>query len=91
MSKKIVLHSIEFENFLSFVKKQKFSLQSNGIHFIKGENRDMSNDPFADEVKETNGVGKSSILRAIDFVLFGENPNKKIKIDSLINKNSVWI
>jgi DNA repair exonuclease SbcCD ATPase subunit len=88
MSKKIVLHSIEFENFLSFIKKQKFSFQSNGIHFIKGENRDMSNDPFADEVKETNGVGKSSILRAIDFVLFGENPNKKIKIDSLINKTT---
>lgn len=88
MSKKITLHYVEFENFLSFGKKQRFDFKSNGIHFIKGENRDMSSDPFADEVRETNGVGKSSILKATDFVLFGENPNKKIKIDSLINKKT---
>lgn len=88
MNKKILIKKLEIENFLSFQNKQELILNTSGIHLIKGENRDMQNDTFADEIMQTNSAGKSSIGKAIDFAFFGENPNKKIKIDSLINKKT---
>lgn len=85
--KKLEIISVEIENFLSFKKKQTFYFKNRGVHIIVGENHDMQDDPFDSDLKNKNGAGKSSILKAVDFGLFGDNPNKKVKIESLINKD----
>lgn len=85
---KLEIVSVEIENFLSFQTKQIVEFKNSGIHLITGENQDLQPDAFNDEIVQKNGVGKSAILRAIDFVFFGDSPNKKIKLDNLINKTS---
>ena len=85
---RIEFKKIEIQNFFSFTDNQEFVFPENGLHLIKGENHDFQADPFSDDFKKRNGCGKSTIIKAINWSLFGENPDKKIKADSLINKKN---
>ena len=85
---RIEFKKIEIQNFFSFTDNQEFNFPDNGLHLIKGENHDFQSDPFSDDFKKMNGCGKSAIIKAINWNLFGENPDKKIKADGLINKKN---
>ena len=74
--KKIDFKSLEITNFLSIGKTQRFDF-SDGISTIFGINRDKINDQ--------NGSGKSSLLAAVSFALFGD-PIKSIKREEVVNR-----
>ena len=74
--KKIDFKTLEITNFLSIGKTQKFDF-SNGISTIFGINHDKINDQ--------NGSGKSSLLAAVAFALFGD-PIKSIKREEVVNR-----
>jgi DNA repair exonuclease SbcCD ATPase subunit len=85
---KIEFKTLEIQNFFSFTDNQIFVFPEKGIHLIRGENHDFQSDPFSDDIKKMNGCGKSAIVKALNWVIFGENPDKKIKADGLINKKN---
>jgi DNA repair exonuclease SbcCD ATPase subunit len=85
---KIEFKTLEIQNFFSFTDNQIFTFPDSGIHLIRGENHDFQSDPFSDDFKKMNGCGKSAIVKALNWVIFGENPDKKIKADGLINKKN---
>lgn len=85
---KIEFKILEIQNFFSFTDNQVFTFPEKGIHLIRGENHDFQSDPFSDDFKKMNGCGKSAIIKALNWVIFGENPDKKIKADGLINKKT---
>ena len=85
---KIEFKILEIQNFFSFTDNQVFTFPEKGIHLIQGENHDFQSDPFSDDFKKRNGCGKSAIIKALNWVIFGENPDKKIKADGLINKKN---
>jgi len=85
---KIEFKTLEIQNFFSFTDNQIFTFPDGGIHLIRGENHDFQSDPFSDDIKKMNGCGKSAIVKALNWVIFGENPDKKIKADGLINKKN---
>jgi DNA repair exonuclease SbcCD ATPase subunit len=85
---KIEFKILEIQNFFSFTDNQIFTFPEKGIHLIRGENHDFQSDPFSDDFKKMNGCGKSAIIKALNWVIFGENPDKKIKADGLINKKT---
>ena len=74
--KKIQFRTIEITNFLSVGKTQCVEF-SDGITAIFGINHDKAND--------SNGVGKSTILSAVCFALYGD-PIKNIKRDEVVNR-----
>ena len=74
--KKIDFKTLEITNFLSIGKTQKFDF-SDGISTIFGINHDKINDQ--------NGSGKSSLLAAVAFALFGD-PIKNIKREEVVNR-----
>jgi len=83
----IPLH-VEFENFLSFQKFQKFDFQPQGIHYIYGINHDADidhNDFTADSYNV--GVGKSSLALALQYAFYGDI-QRKVNKDQIINKSS---
>lgn len=65
MAREITFEDISFQNFLSF-GNQLFTVKLNepGITVIIGENLDVAED-------ERNGVGKSAIIDALAYCLFG--------------------
>lgn len=85
---KIEFKILEIQNFFSFTDNQVFKFPDSGIHLIRGENHDFQSDPFSDDFKKMNGCGKSAIVKALNWAIFGENPDKKIKADGLINKKN---
>jgi|JTFO01.1.fsa_nt_gb DNA repair exonuclease SbcCD ATPase subunit len=75
----IKLESISIRNFLSIGNvPQVLDLANNGLTLILGENMDVGGN------NSRNGTGKSSIVQAISFALYG-SPISKIKIDNLVN------
>lgn len=83
----VPLH-VEFENFLSFQKFQKFDFQTKGVHYIYGINHDADidhNDFTADSYNV--GVGKSSLALALEYALYGDI-QRKVNKDQIINKTS---
>ena len=64
------LKSIQLKNFCRFYGHETIHFQP-GMTFIVSENRDEP-DEF-----ENNGVGKTAILHAISYALFGKTPGKK--------------
>ena len=73
------LTKIVIRNFLSIGNiEQTIDLSLNGLTLVIGENVDVGGG------NSKNGVGKTTLLQAISYVLFGE-PLSKIKIDNLIN------
>jgi len=80
---------IEFEelsirNFMSFGNvTEVIPLNRDPLTLVLGENMDKGEDSG-----ERNGVGKSSILMAIHFALFGMAVGNKIKKPNLVNKTN---
>lgn len=74
--KSVHFKTIDITNFLSVGKTQHIDF-SDGITAIFGINHDKSND--------TNGVGKSTILSAVCFALYGD-PIKNIKREEVVNR-----
>jgi DNA repair exonuclease SbcCD ATPase subunit len=72
--KNVLFKSIEIQNFLSIGKNPLKINFTEGINIITGEN--------LDNIGSKNGIGKSSILNAIFWVIFGETIHdlKKNKI-----------
>ena len=75
----ITLKNITLKNFLSVGQiTQAINLQSSGMTLVLGKNSDIG------AANSRNGVGKSSLLQAISFALFGE-PLTNIRLGNLIN------
>lgn len=78
----IRLRNITMKNFLSLGNvTQSVILDEHGLTLILGENVDLGG------AGSRNGVGKTSIIQAISYALFGQ-PLTKIKVDNLINKTN---
>lgn len=78
---------LSLKNFFSFKDPVTIELPSQGLFLLKGENLDLQKELGITEIKNTNGSGKSALLRSLLWVLFGES-GKKLKADSVINKKS---
>ena len=74
------LNKINIKNFLS-ISNATIDLNNRGIVLIDG----INNTPAT--TIDTNGTGKSSMLSAIFYSIYGELPNGE-KADSLINRSS---
>lgn len=75
----IKLKTISMRNFLSIGNvTQAIHLDDNPLTLVLGNNADSNNGT------SRNGAGKSSLLQAISYALYGQ-PLTKIKMDNLIN------
>ena len=75
---------LSIRNFMSFGNvTEDISLDKDNLTLVLGENLDKGEDSG-----ERNGVGKSSIIMAIHFALFGQAIGNKIKKSNLINKTN---
>ena len=61
-----MIKSIAFENFLPFRKRVELSLENQGFVLVRGRNE-------VSAAADANGVGKTSIMHAICYGLFGED------------------
>ena len=78
----IVFKNLSVRNFLSFGNNiQNINLTKNTMTLIQGMNIDKG-----DEDGNKSGAGKTTILQALHFVLFGKSINNAIKKTNLINK-----
>lgn len=71
-------------NFRSFYDVHSLKLDTPGLTFVKGENKD-------DSLANSNGAGKSSIWSALDWCLFGKTEGSA---DSVVNReagNNCWV
>jgi DNA repair exonuclease SbcCD ATPase subunit len=82
----VQFEELTLKNFLSFRDEVSINLPSSGLYLVRGENFDLQSDNSGD-IKNTNGSGKSALLRSLLWVLFGES-NKRGKADNVINKKS---
>jgi DNA repair exonuclease SbcCD ATPase subunit len=76
MNKTVNFNKIVIQNFLSIGNKPVEVDFRSGLHIITGTNRDQSD--------RRNGVGKSTILDALSFVLFGQTL-RELKKEFVIN------
>jgi len=74
---------LEIENFLSIGNvKQIINFENEGnLHLIIGENLDDISSGIS-----RNGVGKTTLLQALYYAIYGISINNNIKKDNLINK-----
>lgn len=76
----ITIKNITMKNFMSVGNvSQAINLHNNDITLVLGENLDLGGND------NRNGCGKTTILNALSYALFGE-PLTKIKMANLINK-----
>ena len=76
----LVVKAVSMKNFLSVgAVTQSVDLTKNGVTLVLGENLDLGGNG------SRNGVGKSTLLQAISYGLFGL-PLTNIKKDNLVNK-----
>lgn len=73
--KNVTFKLLSITNFLSIGKEIKIPLTKNGIHIITGYNLDR---------EDQNGVGKSAIIDAFFYALFGETL-KDLKKEQIVN------
>ena len=75
----LIINNLTMRNFLSVGNAtQTVVFDSNDMTLVLGQNNDSNGSTTR------NGAGKTSILQALSFVLYGQ-PLTKIKIDNLIN------
>ena len=75
----LVIKNITIKNFLSCGNvTQSIELDKNGLSLVLGENLDLGGNG------SRNGVGKSTILQAISFGLYGQSLTN-IRVNNLIN------
>lgn len=72
---KIICEKIELRNFLSYGNQWTILELKEGINAVIG---------YDDDKDRSNGSGKTSILSAIEFVLFGQT-SKEVSLNKLIN------
>lgn len=79
------LQELTLKNFLSVGNvTQAIKLNDHDLTLIIGKNLDV-----ADGINNArNGTGKTTILQAISFVLYGEPVSEKFKLDNLINNKN---
>lgn len=78
---------IEMRNFLSYGNvTQRVDLECSPLTIILGLNNDATGNESEEETR--NGVGKSSVIQALNFVLYGKSVANKIKVGNLINKTN---
>lgn len=94
----IKLTKLSIRNFMSFGNvPQVLDLSEFPMTLIQGINRDKTDNEPESEIdienasaslseKPSNGSGKSSILSALNYVIFGESIANKIKKSNLVNK-----
>lgn len=75
------LLSLTINNFMSFGENQIFDLKNQGLICLTGVNTDSAS-------ADSNGAGKSSVLEALYYVLYGKTI-RGMKIDDVVRKNSV--
>lgn len=77
---------LKLKNFLSVGNiEQKVQIEGANLTLVVGENRDVTQD---EGNTSANGVGKSTIIQAIHFGLFGKSIEGKIKVNNLVNTNN---
>ena len=77
----LIFEKIELRNFISFGNvMQEFKLTDKKFKLIIGMNRDKG-----DNTANRSGVGKSSILQALHFALFGKSIDNRINLPKLVN------
>lgn len=78
----IIFKTITIRNFLSVgAVCQTINFDNSNFTLILGENLDLGGDGFR------NGVGKSTMMQALSYVLFG-TPISNIRKDNLINRTN---
>lgn len=80
-SNALVFKTLTMQNFLSFRKEVSINLEGNFVTVILGENRDTGGED------SRNAVGKSAILDALCYVLFGK-VIRQISNKGLVNKHA---
>ena len=76
MTKQVIFKKLTIQNFLSIGNDPVEILFRSGLHIITGTNRDQSD--------RRNGIGKSTILDGLSFVLFGSTL-RELKKEFIIN------
>lgn len=77
------IHGLTIKNFMSIGNvTQSINFSSNDLVLVLGENLDLGGND------NRNGVGKSTIVNALSYALFG-SALTKIKKDNLINKSNM--
>lgn len=78
---------IEMRNFMSFGNlAQRVELDCSPLTLILGINNDVTSAENSEETR--NGVGKSSVIQALNFALYGKSIGNKIKMANLVNKTN---
>lgn len=83
MTKQVTFNKISIQNFLSIGKEPVEIVFRPGLHVITGSNKDQAD--------RRNGIGKSTILDALSFVLFGttlRELKKEFVINNITKKTS---
>lgn len=76
MTKQVTFNKISIQNFLSIGSEPVEVIFRPGLHVITGSNKDQAD--------RRNGIGKSTILDALSFVLFGTTL-RELKKEFIIN------
>lgn len=77
----LIFEKLEIRNFLSFGNvPQVINLNKKPYQLVIGYNKDKGDSP-----DDKNGCGKSSIINALHFTLFGKSIDNRINLPSIVN------
>ena len=80
---KLTFKELTIKNFLSFGNNtQTFKFDTQGIKLIKGQNKDKTT---VDDEREQNGVGKTTIMQALYYALYGTSIGNTVTLANLVN------
>ena len=80
---KLIFKELTIRNFLSFGNNvQTFKFDTTGIKLIKGLNKDKTT---VDDEREQNGVGKTTIMQALYYALYGTSIGNTVTLANLVN------
>ena len=81
----LTFKTLKIKNFLSFGNAETvLDLTKDPLTLIKGYNLDKPGE--SEEAR--SGTGKSSVLQALHYALFGKSINNEIKLANIINKTN---
>ena len=91
----ITFKKLSLKNFMSFGNAEEVvDLTKYNMTLIQGINKDKedeepeadNNDELALSEKSSNGSGKSTIVAALHYAIYGESIGNKVKKTNLVNK-----